>query len=64
MDGKLGHEKVDTVMNPVDVCTKALSGNRIRELCRLTRVYVCCSEGDMGDDLDKWYLSRLDEFRR
>ena len=48
-------------MNPADVCTKALPGNRIRELCRLARVYVCCSAGDMGDDPDRWYLSRLDE---
>ena len=59
---KLEPEKVDTAMNPADVCTKALPGNRIRELCRLTRVYVFCSEGDMGDDPGGWYLSRLDEF--
>ena len=64
VDGKLGLEKVDTAMNPADVCTKALPGNRIRELCRLARVYVCCSEEDMGDDPDKWYLSRLDELCR
>ena len=63
-DGKLGLEKVDTAMNPADVCTKALPGNRIRELCRLAWVYVCCSEGDMGDDPDKWYLSRLDDLCR
>ena len=54
-------EKVDTATNPADVCTKALLGNRIRELCRLARVYVCCSEEDIGDDPDEWYLSRLDE---
>ena len=64
VDGKLELEKVDTAMNPADVCTKALLGNRIRELCRLARVYVCCSEGDMGDDPDGWYLSRLDELCR
>ena len=57
---KLELEKVDTATNPADVCTKALPGNRIRELCRLARVYVCCSEEDMGDDPDEWYLSRLD----
>ena len=51
-------------MNPADVCTKALLGNRIRELCRLARVYVSFSEGDMGDDLDEWCLSRLDELRK
>ena len=51
-DGKLELEKVDTAMNPADVCTKALPANRIRELCRLARVYVCRSEGDMGDDSD------------
>ena len=46
---KLELEKVDTAMNPADVCTKALCGNRIRELCRLARVYVCCSDEDMSD---------------
>ena len=35
---KLELEKVDTATNPADVCTKALPGNRIRELCRLARV--------------------------
>ena len=44
---KLELEKVDTATCPADVCTKALPGNRIRELCRL---YECCSEEDMGDD--------------
>ena len=56
---KLELEKLDTATNPADVCTKGLPG--IRELCRLARVYACCSEGDMGDDRDGWYLSRLDE---
>ena len=51
-------------MNPPDVCSKALHGNRIRELCRLALVHVCCSEGTMGDDPDDWYLSRLDELCR
>ena len=60
-DGKLELEKVDTAMNPADVCTKALRGNRIRELCRLARVYVCYSEVTMGDDPNEWYLSWLDE---
>ena len=64
VDGKLELEKVDTAMNLTDVCTKALVGNRIRELCRLARVYVCCSEGTMGDDPNEWYLSRLDELCR
>ena len=64
LDGKLELEKVDTAMNPTDVCTKALPGNRVRELCRLAWVYVCCSEGDMGDDPDAWYMSRLDELCR
>ena len=32
---KLELEKVDTAVDPADVCTKALPGNRIRELCRL-----------------------------
>ena len=57
---KLELEKVNTATNPADVCTKALPGSRIRELCRLARVYVCCSEEYMGDDPDGWYLSRLD----
>ena len=61
---KLELEKVDTATNPADVRTKALLGNRIHELCRLARVYVCCSEEDMGDDPDDWYLSRLDELCR
>ena len=64
MEGKLELEKVDTAMNPADACTKALPGSRIRELRRLVQVYVCCSEGDMGDDPDGWYLSRLDELWR
>ena len=61
VDGKLELEKVDTAMNPADVCTKSLLGNKIRELCRLARVYVCYNEGTMGDDPNEWYLSRLDE---
>ena len=36
--GKMELEKVDNTMNPADVCTKASPGNRIRELCRLTRL--------------------------
>ena len=48
-------------MTLADVCTEALPGNRIRELCRLARVYVCYSEGTMGDDPNEWYLSLLDE---
>ena len=48
VDGKLELEKVDTAMDLADVCTKAFVGNGIRELCRLARVYVCCSEGTMG----------------
>ena len=63
-NGKLELEKVDTATNPADVCTKALPGNRIRELCRLARVYVCCSEEDMGEDPNEWHLSPLDEFCR
>ena len=64
VDGKLELEKVDTAMNPADVRTKVLPGNRIRELCRPARVYVCCSEGTMGDDPNEWYLSRLDDLCR
>ena len=59
--GKLELEKVDTAMIPADVCTKSLLGNRIRELCRLARVYVCYDEVTMGDDPNEWYLSRSDE---
>ena len=62
--GKLELEKVDTAMNPADVCTKSLRGNRISELCRLARVYVCYSEGTMGENPNKWYMSRLDELCR
>ena len=64
VEGKLELEKVDTATNPADVCTKALPGNRIRELCRLARVYVCCNGGDMSDDPNEWCLSRLDELCR
>ena len=64
VDGKLELEKVDTAMNPADVCTKALLGKRIRELCRLARVYVCDSEETIGDDPNEWYLRRLDELCR
>ena len=39
-DVKLEQEKVDTAMNPADVCTKSLPGNKKRELCRLARVCV------------------------
>ena len=60
VNGKLELEKVDTATSPADVCTEELPEHRIRELCRLARVYVCCNEGDMGDDPDEWYLSRLD----
>ena len=63
MDGKL-ELKVDTAMNPADVCAKSLLGNRIRELCRLARVYVCYDEGAMGEDPNEWYLSPLDELFR
>ena len=64
VNGKLELEKVDAATNPADVCTKALPENRIRDLCRLARVYVCFSEGDMGVDPYEWYLSRLDELCR
>ena len=60
VNGKLELEQVDTTSNPADVCTKASLGNRIRVLCRLARVYACCSEGDMGDGPNEWHLSRLD----
>ena len=64
MDGKLELEEVDTAMNPADVCTKAFPGKRIRELCRLARVYVCYIQGTMGDNHIEWYPSRLDELCR
>ena len=50
MDGKLELEKVGTAMNPGDVCTKSLPGNRIRELFWLARVYVWYDDEAMGDD--------------
>ena len=37
VDGKLELERVDTAMNPANVCTKSLPGNSVRELCRLPR---------------------------
>ena len=48
VDGKLELEKVDTAMNPADVCTKSLLGDRIRELFRFARVYVCYDERGHG----------------
>ena len=54
VDGKLELEKVDTAMNPADVCTESLPGNIIRELRRLARVYVCYNEGMMGEDPNEW----------
>ena len=64
VDGKPELEKVETATNPADVGTKALPGDRIGELCRRARVYVCCSEEIMGGDPNEWYLSRLDELCR
>ena len=58
---KLELEKVHTAMNPADVCTKALPGDRIRELCRLARVHVCHSEETTRNDVENWSLSQLDE---
>ena len=43
-DKKAELDKVHTASNPGDVCTKALSGDSNRELCRLARVFVCHSE--------------------
>ena len=40
-DKTLALEKVHTATNPEDVCAQALLGDRICELCRLARVYVC-----------------------
>ena len=64
MDVKLELEKVYTAMNSGDVCTKSLPGNKIRELCRLARVYVCYNEGTMGDDPkvvpESGWMSRAD----
>ena len=64
VDGKLELEKVDTAMNPADICIKSLLGNSLRELCRLARVFACYNERTMGDDPNEWYLSRLDELCR
>ena len=52
-DEKLKFEKVHAATNPADLCTKALPGDRIRELCRLARVCICSSEEVMGSDPEK-----------
>ena len=49
-DKKLELEKVHTASKPADACTKALPGDKVRELCRLARVYVCYSEEAMNND--------------
>ena len=60
---KLELGKVDTATNPADVCTKALPGNGICELCRLARCAYAAVKKTC-DDPDEWYLSRLDELCR
>ena len=52
------------ILEIYNVRARAELQNRIRELCRLARVYVCYDEGTMGDDPNEWCLSRLDELCR
>ena len=59
-DKKLTLEKVHTAANRADVCTKALLGDKIRELCRLAHVYVCHSEDAVCTDSENCSLSQLD----
>ena len=57
VDKKLTLEMVDTTVNPADVCTKVLLGDKIRELCRHAYVFPCHSEVAIGVDLGNWSLS-------
>ena len=59
-DKRLVLEKVHTAANPADVCAKALPADKIRELCRLARVYVCHSEEPLGGDSESRSLAQLD----
>ena len=59
-DKRLVLEKVHTAANPADVCAKALLADKIRELCRLARVYVCHSEEALGGDSESRSLAQLD----
>ena len=59
-DKRLVFEEVHTAANPADVCTKALPGDKIRELCRLGRVFVCHSGEATCGDSESWSLAQLD----
>ena len=57
---RLVFEEVHTAANPADVCTKALPGDKIRELCPPARVFVCHSGEATGGDSESWSLAQLD----
>ena len=59
VDDKFALGKVHIVVNPADACTKALRGERIRELRRLAHVFLCRSEDAMGVAPENWSLSQL-----
>ena len=44
-----------------DVCTRALFGRHIRELCRLARFFQCDSEDCRGADTEDWPHSKIAE---
>ena len=60
VDKKLALE-VRTAVNAADVCTKALPGDRMRQLCRFGYVFLCHSEDTMRVDLENSSLSQLDD---
>ena len=62
MDGKLGGH-CDESCRRVHERFTWKSDSRAVSPGPSVRVYVCCSE-DMGDDPNKWYLSRLDDLCR
>ena len=64
VDGKLELEKVDTAMNPADVCTKVCLETESASCVGLLECTCAAVKGTMGDDPNEWYLSRLDEFCR
>ena len=54
VDRRFTLEQVHNAVSPADVCTNALPGDRIRELCRLACVLLCHNEDEMGADPGCW----------
>ena len=61
MDDKFAYERVHTAGNAADVSTKALPGERIRELRRLAYVFQCHTEDAIGVAPENWSLSQRND---